>query len=216
MRWCIATSLIVSVNWRCPSVYKQISVCSHSGIFLSSGKEQTTDICNNVNESQKHYAEQKKPGMYSICRNLLVQPLRHVWLYATPWTAALQASLSFTISWSLLKLTSIGVSDAIQPSHPLSSPSPPAFNLSQHHSFLMSCSLHQVAKVLQLQHQSFQWIFRTDFLYDWLVWSPCCPWDSQESSPAPQFKSINSSALSLLYSPTLTSIHDYWKNHSFD
>ena len=40
--------------------------------------------------------------------------------------------------------------------------------------------------------------------------------DSQKSSPAPQFKSINSSALSFLYSPTLTSIHDYWKNHSFD
>ena len=40
--------------------------------------------------------------------------------------------------------------------------------------------------------------------------------DSQESSPTPQFKSINSSALSLLYGPTLTSIHDYWKNHSFD
>ena len=44
----------------------------------------------------------------------------------------------------------------------------------------------------------------------------CSPRDSQESSPTPQFKSINSSALSFLYSPTLTSIHDYWKNHSFD
>ena len=47
-------------------------------------------------------------------------------------------------------------------------------------------------------------------------WYPCSPRDSQESSPTPQFKSINSSALSLLHSPTLTSIHDYWKNHSFD
>ena len=47
-------------------------------------------------------------------------------------------------------------------------------------------------------------------------WSPCSPRDSQESSPTPQFKSINSSALSFLYSPTLTSTHDYWKNHSFD
>ena len=44
----------------------------------------------------------------------------------------------------------------------------------------------------------------------------CSPMDSQESSPIPQFKSINSSALSSLYGPTLTSIHDYWKNHSFD
>ena len=59
------------------------------------------------------------------------------------------------------------VHDAIQPSHPLSSPSPPAFNLSQHQGlFQWVSSLHQVAKVLefQLQHQSFQWIFRTDFL----------------------------------------------------
>ena len=44
----------------------------------------------------------------------------------------------------------------------------------------------------------------------------CSPWDSQEPSPTPQFKSINSSALSFLHSPTLTSIHDYWKNHSID
>ena len=44
----------------------------------------------------------------------------------------------------------------------------------------------------------------------------CSPWDSQESSPTPQFKSISSSGLSLLHGPTLTSIHEYWKNHSFD
>ena len=59
------------------------------------------------------------------------------------------------------------VGDAIQPSQPLSSPSPPAFNLSQHQSlFKWVSSSHQVAKVLefQLQHQSFQWIFRADFL----------------------------------------------------
>ena len=49
-----------------------------------------------------------------------------------------------------------------------------------------------------------------------LVWTPCSPRDSQESSPPPQFKSISSLALSFLYSPTLTPIHDYWKNHSFD
>ena len=109
------------------------------------------------------------------------------------------------------------VDEAIQSSHPLSLPSPPAFNLSQHQGlFQWVSSSHQVAKVLELQHQSFQWIFRIDFLYDWLVWSLCSPRDSQESSPTPQFKSINSLVLSLLYSPTLTSIHDYWKNHSFD
>ena len=53
-------------------------------------------------------------------------------------------------------------------------------------------------------------------LQNGLVGSPCSPRSSQESSPTPQFKSINSSALSLLHSPTLTSIHDYWKNHSLD
>ena len=63
-----------------------------------------------------------------------------------------------------------------------------------------SVFLHQVAKGLELQHQSFQWIFRTYFLYDWLVWFPCSPRDS----PIPQFKSINSSMLSFLYGPALT------------
>ena len=58
--------------------------------------------------------------------------------------------------------------------------------------------------------------FRTDLLYDGLVGSPCSPRDSQESSPTPQFKSINSLVLSFLSSPTLTSTHDYWKNQSFD
>ena len=111
------------------------------------------------------------------------------------------------------------VSDAIQPSHPLLSPSPPALILSQHQSlFTWVSSSHQVAKLLefQLQHQSLQWTPRTEFLQDGLVGSPCSPRDSQESTPTPQFKSINSSALSFLYSPTLTSIHDHWKNHSLD
>ena len=106
------------------------------------------------------------------------------------------------------------VGDAIQPSHPLSSRSPPAFNLSQHQGlFKWVSSSHKVAKVLesQLQHQPFQWIFRTDFLEDELAGSPCSPRDSQESSPTPQFKSINSSELSFLYSLTLTSIHNYCK-----
>ena len=94
------------------------------------------------------------------------------------------------------------VSDGHLTSKPLSSPYPPAFNLSQHQGlFQWVSSSHQVAKVLelQLQHQSFQWIFRIDFLLDWLVWSPCSPRDSQESSTTPHFKSINSLVLSLLY-----------------
>ena len=97
-----------------------------------------------------------------------VQLLSCVWLFAIPWTTARQASLSITNSQSLPKLMSIErVSDAIQPFHPLSSPFPPALNLSQHQGlFKWVSSSHQVAKILefQLQHQSFQWIFRTDFL----------------------------------------------------
>ena len=97
---------------------------------------------------------------------VVVQLLSHVRLFAILWTAACQASLSFTISQSLLKIMSI---ESVMPSNHLilSSPSPPAFNLSQHQGLFQSASsLHQVARVLefQLQHQSFQWIFRTDFL----------------------------------------------------
>ena len=85
----------------------------------------------------------------------------------------------FPVLYYLLELAQTHVylvSDGIQPSHPLSPPFPFALNLSQ----------HQVVKVveLQLQHQSFQWIFRVDFLQDWLIWSTCCPRDSEESSPA--------------------------------
>ena len=74
------------------------------------------------------------------------------------------------------------ISDAIQSSHPLTPPSLSTLNLSQNQGLFqwVNCS-HQMNKILelQLQHQSFQWIFRTDFLQDWLVWSPCYPRDSQ-------------------------------------
>ena len=120
-----------------------------------------------------------------------------------------QASLSFTNSRSPPKPMSI---ESAVPSHPLSPPSPPSFNLFKHQGlFQWVSSLHQVVKLLelQIQHQSFQWIFRVDFLKDRLIGSPCSPRDSQESSQTPKFQSINSSALSFLYGPTLTSIHDY-------
>ena len=111
------------------------------------------------------------------------------------------------------------VCDAIQPSHPLSSPSPPAPSPSQHQSlFQWVNSSQEVAKVLefQLQHRSLQRNPRADLLQNGLVGPPCSPRDSLESSPTPQFKSINSSVLGLLHSPTLTSIHDHRKNHSLD
>ena len=111
------------------------------------------------------------------------------------------------------------VSDAIQPSHPLSYPSPPVFNLSLHQDlFQWVSSLHQVAKVLELQliiSPSNEYSGLISFRMDWLDLLTV-QGASQESSPTPEFKSINFLALSFLYSPTLTSIHDYWKNHSFD
>ena len=148
---------------------------------------------------------------------LLTQLLSHVWLFETPWTAAGQPPLSSTISRSLLKFMSIELvmlSNHLILCHPLlllslTFPSNRVFS---------SGSSHQVAKVLelQLQHQSFQWIFRVDFLQDWLVWSPCSPRNSQESPPAPQFESISSLVLSLLHDPTLPSVYNYWKNPRFD
>ena len=112
------------------------------------------------------------------------------------------------------------VSDAIQPSDPLLSHSPPAPNPSQHQGLFQWVNnfSHEVAKALefQLQHQSFQWIPRTYLLHDRLVGFPCSPRNSQESSPTPQLKSVNFLVLSFLHSPTLTSINDHWKNHSLD
>ena len=120
-----------------------------------------------------------------------VQSLSYVLLFATPWTVAGQASLSITNSQSLLRLMFI---ELVMPSNhlilcrPLLLP-PSIFQMGL---FKWVSSSHQVAKVLefQLQHQSFQRIFRTDFLYDGLLGSPCYPRDSQESSRTPQFKSI--------------------------
>ena len=81
------------------------------------------------------------------------------------------------------------VGDAIQTSHTLLYASPPTLNISWHQClFQWVDSAHQMAKVLELQHQSFQWIFRTDFLSDGLVGSPCSPRDSLESSPTTVLK----------------------------
>ena len=110
------------------------------------------------------------------------------------------------------------VSDAIQPSHPLSSPSPPA-------TIPPSIRVFSNESTLRMRWPKY-WSFSLSISpsnehpglvsLDGLVGSPCSPRDSQESFPAPQFKSINSSALSFLHSPTLTSIHDHRKNHSLD
>ena len=110
------------------------------------------------------------------------------------------------------------VSDAIQPSHPVVPFSSCLQSLPASEAFPMSQLLAWGGQRLefQLQHHSFQRNPRADLLQNGLVRSPCSPRDSQESSPTPQFKRIHSSVLSFLHSPTLTSIHDHWKNHSLD
>ena len=97
-----------------------------------------------------------------------VQSFSRVQLFATPMNRSMPG---LPVHHQLPEFTQTlvhWVGDAIQPSHPLSSPSPPTFNLSQHQGlFKWVSSAHQVTKVLefQLQHQSFQWIFRVDFLW---------------------------------------------------
>ena len=150
---------------------------------------------------------------------VVFQSLSCVRLFVTSWTAALQASLSFL---------SPGVcSDSCLLSrwcHPTISPSTAPVNLlpsvfpsirvffnefalyikwPKYWSFSISCA-NKYSGLIS---------FRIDW---WLVWSPCRPRNSQESFPEPQFESISFSALSFLHSPTLTSIHVHWKNHSLD
>ena len=133
---------------------------------------------------------------------------------ATPWTAVRQASLAITSSQSLLKLMFIKL---MMPSNhlilyrpllllPLIPPSIRVF------------SNESALRIRWPKYWSFSFNISPSNEYSGLIsiGSPCSPRDSQESSPTPQFKSINSSALSFLYSPTLTSIHDHWKNHSLD
>ena len=112
------------------------------------------------------------------------------------------------------------VGDTIQPSHPLLSPSPLLLPQSfpGSGSFIVSwlftsgdqsIGASALAPVLPMSIQGW-------FPLGLTVWSSRCPRDSQESSPAPQFETISSLALSLLYGSTLTSLYDYWKNYGFD
>ena len=143
-----------------------------------------------------------------------VQSLSRVRLFATPWTAAHQASLSITNSRSPPKLMSI---ESVMPSnhlifwHPLLLPSIfPSIRV-----FSNESALH----IKWPKYWSFNFSISPDehpglisFGMDWL--DLLAVQGTQESSPTPYFKSITSSVLSFLYSLTLTSIHDYWKNHS--
>ena len=106
------------------------------------------------------------------------------------------------------------VSDAIQPSHPLSSPSLLPF-------IFPSIRVFSSESVLHIRWSKY-WSFSPSSEYSGLISFKSDWFDllavqgTLESFPTPQFKSINSLVLSLLYGPTLTSIHNYWKNHNFD
>ena len=107
-----------------------------------------------------------------VCRTVVVQSLSHVWPFVTPLDCSVPGFRVLHCLPELAQTHVHWVSDAIQPSHPLSPPSPPALNLSKHRGlFQWVSSSHQVAKALelQLQHQSFQRIFRVvSFRVDWL------------------------------------------------
>ena len=147
-----------------------------------------------------------------------VQSLSRVLLFATPWSAACQTSLFITNSQSLLKLKCIDLvmaSNHLVLCHPLLLL--PSIFLS-----IRIFSNESVLCIRWPKYCSFSFSFSPSneysgliaFRIDWL--DLLAVQGTQESSPTPQFKSINSSALSFLYSPTLISIHDHWKNHSFD
>ena len=145
-----------------------------------------------------------------------VQSLSHVLLFATPWTVAYQASLSITNSWSLLKLMSIVL---VMPSNhlilccPLLLPPSifPSIGVFSNESFLRIRWPKYWSFSLNIspsnEHQGL-----ISFRMDWL--DLLAVHGTLKSSPTPQFKSIYSWVLSFLYCPTLTSRHDYWKNHS--
>ena len=135
--------------------------------------------------------------------------------FATPWTAVCQGSLSFTISWSLLKLKSI---ELMMPSNHLILYHPLLLLPSISHSIRVF-SNELVVRIRWPKYWSFRMGPSNDysgFVSFRIDWSPCCPKDSQESSPALQLGSINSLAISLLYGPTRTSLCDYRKNHSLN
>ena len=156
--------------------------------------------------------------MHSFVPFVIVQSLSCVWLFATPWTEACQASLSCGTSQSLFRFMSI---ESVMPCSHLILCCPflllpsifPNIRVFSNESALRiggrNIEVSASTSVLSMNTQDWSPL-------GWTGWISLHPRDCQESSPTPQFKSINSSVLSFLYSPTLTSIHDHWKNHSLD
>ena len=145
-----------------------------------------------------------------------VQLLSHVWLFATPWITARQASLSITNSQS--SQTHVHrVSDAIQPSHPLLSPSPPAPNPSQHQSlFQWVNSLHEVAKVLDALASVLPMNTQDWCPLEWTGWISLQFKGLSRVFPNTTVQKHQFFSAQPLYGLTLTSICGYWKNRSFD
>ena len=165
-----------------------------------------------------HTPAMRKPNPWVYSSISSIQSLSRVWLFVTPWTAARQASLSITNSRSLLKLMSI---KSVMPSNYLILCLPilllpsifPSIGVFSNESVLCI----RWSKYWSLSFSispSNEYSGLISFRMDWL--GLLVVQGTQEPSPTPQFKSINSLAFSFLYSPTLTPIHDYWKNHSFD
>ena len=157
-------------------------------------------------------------GQYNLT-DYCVQLLSPVQLFVTPWSVACQASLSFTTIWNLFKLMSI---ELVLLSSYLFLCCPLLLLLSTFPSIRVF-SDESVLPIRWPKYWSFSFSISPSNKYSGLI-SFRMDWVdllkskglSQESSPVPQFKSINSSVLGFLYSPSLTTIHDYWKNHNFD
>ena len=147
-----------------------------------------------------------------------VQSLSHVQLFVTPWTAACQASLSITNSRSLLKFMSI---ESVMPSNHLIL-CYPLLLLPSIFPNIRVFSNELALSITWPKYWSFSFNISPSIEHPGLIsfrmnWLDLLALQGTlKSSPVSQFKSINSSALSFLYGPTLTSIHDYWKNHSLD
>ena len=163
--------------------------------------------CRTPAESGHEYMTSEKEYITQSCPTL-----------CDPMNRNSQASLSITISWSSLKLTSM---ESVMPSSHLIlccplllPPIPPSIRVFSNESTLcMRWPKYWSYSFSIIPSKEIPGLISSQ---NGLVGSPCSPRDSQESSPTPQFKSINSSVLSFLHSLALTSIHDHWKNHSLD
>ena len=176
------------------------------GLLTSTESELTVKIENDSSYCPLEHAAGQHPLVSSY---VVVKSLSCIRLFLTPWTAAHQASLFFSSSWSLFRFMSV---EWVLPSNHLILCCP----LLLLPSIFPSIMVFSNEPVLHIKWPKY-WNFSISpsSEYSGLIslqgWSPCSPRDSQESSRAPQFESVNSLVLNLLYGPTLASIHDYWK-----